>query len=92
MVRNAVGVMKLYRIFRTPVAARDAADFVLEHLRERGAVDYFSEERFKPVIELARHGAWSEAAKEYRSITGAGIKDSVIAAEIARRIVEFDKH
>ncbi len=90
-MRDSVGEMKLYRIFRTPSAARDAADFVLGHLRERGAVDYFSEERFNPVIELARHGAWSEAAKEYRNITGAGIKDSVIAAEIARRIVKDDK-
>ena len=37
----------------------------------------------KNVVALAKQGNWSEASKEFREQTGADIKMSVFAAQIA---------
>ncbi|MGV0383131.1 hypothetical protein ACUY26_11515, partial [Corynebacterium segmentosum] len=41
------------------------------------------QERMKNVVALAKQGNWSEASEEFREQTGADIKMSVFAAQIA---------
>ncbi|MFD4785052.1 hypothetical protein ACFWNH_28930 [Rhodococcus qingshengii] len=78
--------MKISRLVRSPQDARDAAQFVVDHFVDESAASYFARPEFTEFMKHVATATWADAAKEYREITGADIKTSVIAAEVARRL------
>lgn len=75
--------MSLSKFVPAPKAAQDSARFVQTYLLDKSAREFFLQERMKNVVALAKKGDWSEASKEFREQTGADIKMSVFAAQIA---------
>lgn len=75
--------MSLAKFVPAPKAAQDSARFVQTYLLDKSAREFFLQERMKDVVALAKQGNWSEASKEFREQTGADIKMSVFAAQIA---------
>lgn len=75
--------MSLSKFVPAPKAAQDSARFVQTYLLDKSAREFFHQERMKNVVALAKQGDWSEASKEFREQTGADIKMSVFAAQIA---------
>ena len=75
--------MSLAKFVPAPKAAQDSARFVQTYLLDKSAREFFLQERMKNVVALAKQGNWSESSKEFREQTGADIKMSVFAAQIA---------
>ena len=79
--------MKLGNIFRGPKWPRDAAEFIATHFADKSVTEFFDEPRFERFLYLAKTETWVEAAREYRDVTGEDIQSSIIAAEVARRML-----
>jgi len=75
--------MSLSKFVPAPKAAQDSARFVQTYLLDKSARKFFLQDRMKNVVALAKQGNWSESSKEFREQTGADIKMSVFAAQIA---------
>lgn len=83
--------MDIGKIVPAPGAARDAADFVVRNLSGRSATEFFSSPDYNSMRTLAKSGSWAKMAPEYRRVTGANIKESVVAAEIMKRLYDSGK-
>lgn len=75
--------MGFFKLVPAPQAAKDSARFVQTYLLEKSAREFFLQDRMKAVVALAQRGEWAGAAKEFRNQTGADVKMSVFAAQIA---------
>lgn len=78
--------MSLKDMMGPPAEARLAAEFAATHFADMGARDYFTQERFAPLMAHAKSASWSDLAKEYREITGEDIRNATIAALVAQSL------
>lgn len=78
--------MNISHLLPAPKGARDAARFVERYLSDISAREFFAQPSMVKVVERAKNGDWSSAAKEFRAETGCDVQMSVFAAEVAARV------